>query len=128
MEKLNPNVLYNVEDRLNEDVLNDLPELFEKYDTVELVAPLDENNYWLLKDFKIPEWKTLRVNPTELDFDTLSNERELFLWTPWLRLCDDYWEEFKLKEYLKDDDTYWYYTGELWKTLTDSGDVDDIDA
>lgn len=45
MEKLNPNVLYNVEDRLNEDVLNDLPELFEKYDTVELVAPLDENNY-----------------------------------------------------------------------------------
>ena len=128
MEKLNPNVLYNVEDRLNEDVLNDLPELFEKYDTVELVAPLDENNYWLLKDFKIPEWKTLRVNPTELDFDTLSNERELFLWTPWLRLCDDYWEEFKLKEYLENDDTYWYYTGELWKTLTDSGDVDDIDA
>lgn len=107
-----------------EELIEDLPTLFEKYDKVECLKPLDDDDFWLIDDIKIPEWKTLTVNPTHIS--DLADYGELLNIT-WLEFRDDEWEMFDLQEYLRNKRVTNVYTDMLWQSLTDSGEIVDND-
>jgi len=126
-EKLNLDEYVFSEDSF-EDLLDNLPEIFEKYDAVEFLHPLNDEEFRLLENLEIPEWKTLYINPTEISFDNLSRFKEFFEWTPWLKLRDCNWNEFDLKKFLIDREVIDCFTGDYWKKIGSNGEIVDPDA
>ena len=127
MESINPNSCYAFHDSF-ENLINHLPDLFKMYDEIDFVWALDDNDFWLLENLVIPNWKVLYVNPKRIEKETLLEFRELIQWNPGIKLHDEIWQEIDFDEFVYGSKIKEVYAGDdIGKVLTDSWDLIDPD-